>query len=123
MSNERRHLTRITFRAPARLLFAGSAIPAEILDLSFRGALLRLPDAGMPAPVSPALHGTLIIPLDREGDEIRMEVSVGHLAGRHLGLICRSIDLDSATHLRRIVELNLGSAELLERELTALIAE
>ena len=30
---------------------------------------------------------------------------------------------DSVTHLRRLVELNLGNPDLLERELSALIAE
>ena len=37
-----------------------------------------------------------------------------------LGLRCVDIDLDSITHLRRLVELNLGETELLERELSAL---
>ena len=34
-----------------------------------------------------------------------------------------SIDLDSITHLRRLVELNLGDEKLLERELSHLAAE
>jgi hypothetical protein len=37
-------------------------------------------------------------------------------------LLCESIDLDSITHLRRLVELNAGDPALLERELTALVA-
>jgi len=34
-----------------------------------------------------------------------------------LGLSCREIDLDSITHLRRLVALNLGDEALLDREL------
>jgi hypothetical protein len=37
-----------------------------------------------------------------------------------LGFVCRHIDLESISHLRRLVELNLGDESLLERELAAL---
>lgn len=39
-----------------------------------------------------------------------------------LGLRCRNIDLDSITHLRRLLELQLGDATLLQRELGQLCA-
>jgi len=35
-------------------------------------------------------------------------------------LRCLSIDLDSITHLRRLLELNLGDPQLVERELLQL---
>ncbi|HXK57002.1 MAG TPA: PilZ domain-containing protein, partial [Gammaproteobacteria bacterium] len=37
-----------------------------------------------------------------------------------LGLRCVSIDMESIGHLRRLVELNLGDAELLHRDLESL---
>jgi hypothetical protein len=52
-----------------------------------------------------------------------METRVTHIEGRYAGLDCHNIDLDSVTHLRRLVEFNLGSEELLERELSALLSE
>ena len=39
-----------------------------------------------------------------------------------LACAARSIDLDSITHLRRLVELNSGDAAMLERELHTLIS-
>jgi hypothetical protein len=42
--------------------------------------------------------------------------------GRQVGVQCGSIDLESITHLRRLVEMNLGGGSLLERELKALLA-
>ena len=45
------------------------------------------------------------------------------IEGIYFGLICRNLDIDSATHLRRLVELNLGDPKLLERELSALVTE
>ena len=52
-----------------------------------------------------------------------MEARVVHVEGRYAGLRCLAIDLDSVTHLRRLVELNLGDPALLERELSALIGD
>jgi len=51
-----------------------------------------------------------------------MSCEVAHIEGDHIGLLCRSIDLDSITHLRHLIELNLGDAALLEREFKALVA-
>jgi 7-cyano-7-deazaguanine synthase len=52
-----------------------------------------------------------------------MEARIVHVEGRHVGLLCLSMDLASATHLHRLVELNLGAPELLDRELSALIVD
>jgi len=38
------------------------------------------------------------------------------------GMICRSIDLDSITHLRRLIAMNTGDPTLLQRELQSLVA-
>jgi hypothetical protein len=54
---------------------------------------------------------------------ISMSTTVTHVAGRRVGLRCDNIDLDSVTHLRRLVELNAGDPNLLDRELSALIHE
>ena len=49
-----------------------------------------------------------------------MDVWVAHEENKELGLKCKDIDVDSITHLRRLIELNLGDPDLLERELSAL---
>jgi len=51
---------------------------------------------------------------------VQMEVRLAHSRDGLLGFECRAIDLDSLSHLRRLVELNLGDARLLDRELAAL---
>jgi hypothetical protein len=48
---------------------------------------------------------------------ITMGVRVAHVNDRTAGLRCIEIDLDSLTHLRRLLELNLGDSALLCREL------
>lgn len=52
---------------------------------------------------------------------IMMSVELVHKEKGRLGFKCKHIDIDSITHLRRLVELNLGNADMLERELSALI--
>ena len=53
---------------------------------------------------------------------IAMAGELAHVEGAHAGVLCRSIDIESITHLRRLIEVNLGDPAALERELKALIA-
>jgi hypothetical protein len=117
---QRRQFSRVFFRAGATLASAGSTQACEVLDLSLKGALLRLP-ADQPAPTG---HCRLELTLDADQEvRIGMEAEVAHHEGDVIGLHCLSIDLDSITHLRRLVELNLGDDSLLQRELSALSSE
>lgn len=116
MQEEQRRFTRIPFDADAVLSGAGREWRCELIDLSLKGALIREPDGWTGAAGE---HYRLMLTLD-EATRIQMDVSVAHRENGHVGLSCRDIDLDSITHLRRLVELNLGDASLLERELMAL---
>ena len=49
-----------------------------------------------------------------------MELTATHVVGNKVGFKCEHIDIDSISELRRLVELNLGSSALLERDLLAL---
>ena len=53
--------------------------------------------------------------------EINLEVKAVHIEENCIGFKTVHMDLDTATHLRRLVELNLGNENLLERELSELI--
>ena len=120
MSQERRQYSRIAFHAPAELILSDRNVDVVVLDLSLKGALIRLPtDTQIPD----GTRCTLRLRLDALGDHIRMETRISHGEGRYAGLACHGIDLDSVTHLRRLVELNLGDEALLQRELSALVGE
>jgi hypothetical protein len=131
MNTERRQFARIPFLGAARLQLASATLdlPVQVVDVSFKGALIELPPA---ADVAMGDTGTLVLLLGRNavssgqgsGSEpacITMLVDVAHLKGPHAGLQCRSIDLDSVTHLRRLLAVNMGDAALLERDLKALL--
>ncbi|AWI78794.1 PilZ domain-containing protein [Parazoarcus communis] len=120
MSEQRRQYSRIRFSSGARLLVADRELNCAVLDLSLRGALLTF-DGNLPA-LRLDERCLLEITLGDTRTVIRMEGNLAHAEGRHLGLTCREIDLDSITHLRRLLALNLGDADLLNRELAALVA-
>ncbi|CAB1367753.1 PilZ domain-containing protein [Denitratisoma oestradiolicum] len=116
---DRRHFWRATFKSPAHLIDAQGPAQVLVADLSLKGALV---EAGADWHGKSGDHCRLRIPL-AEGIEINMWVTVAHVSGRSIGLRCEDIDLDSITHLRRLVELNAGDAGLLERELGALVCK
>ena len=120
MADDRRQYSRVAFHAPARLVFSIRAFDTVVIDLSLKGALIRLP-AG--ASAAEGETGQLHVRLGETEDRISMDIKVAHVEGRYAGMVCESIDIDSVTHLRRLVELNLGDPELLDRELSSLIVE
>jgi hypothetical protein len=121
-SQERRQFARVTFAAGAELITTQAHHHCQVLDISLKGVLLQLPagpgpQAGQPCLVKLPLAG------GAGGDAaIAMAGELAHVAGGHAGVLCRSIDLESITHLRRLIEVNLAEPGASERELKALIA-
>ncbi len=117
MPHERRHFVRVSFDAPALLTTATDAFSVHVLDLSLKGALVMAPAQ---ADLEAGMLCQITIPLADTGNHIAMSTEVAHVEGLHTGLLCRGIDLDSVTHLRRLIELQLGDPALLERDLAEL---
>lgn len=119
MTSNRRQFSRVHFQSEASLFLANGEFAVEVIDLSLKGALIR-PLGDLYAKVGS--HCTLKLRLDDDGTGIRMEGTIVHHQGALYGLICREIDLDSITHLRRLVALNLGDENLLDREFGLLVS-
>lgn len=120
-SIEPRHFSRITFHADVQLHFhlAKEVHTAQLLDISLKGALLETRQ-----PIVNAYKGKLcrmILSLGNGGEHITMEGKVVHQEKQLIGIECQFIDLESMTNLRRLVELNTGDANLLEREFAELL--
>jgi hypothetical protein len=115
---DRRQFWRATFRSPVQLVDKSGTVDAELIDISLKGALIKVAP-GWTGRIDDGCQLKLKL---AEGNAIVMRGRVAHLRGRRLGVFCESIDLDSITHLRRLVELNAGDPALLERELAVLIA-
>ena len=114
---ERRRFFRILFDAPVTVLHGGQHIEASLIDISLKGALVRLPKS---AELQFTGDTSLKLQLDSGACCIEMHGEVIHRESGHIGFQCQHIDMESITHLRRLVELNLGDPALLERDLEAL---
>jgi hypothetical protein len=114
MPYERRHFVRVSFDAPASLTTSTNACSVQVLDLSLKGALILAPPA---VRLQEGMQCQLTLALTEARNHIAMSMEVAHVEGLHAGLLCRGIDLDSVTHLRRLIELQLGDPALLERDL------
>ena len=120
MPPERRHFTRVLFQVPGWLSTDNEnqpvqlQLPVQVQDLSLKGALVV---AREPLPLGTECQ--LIVPLTESHESITMPMQVVQVQELQIGLICRSIDLDSVTHLRRLLELQLGDPALLERDLAS----
>src|SRR3990172_11442778 len=112
---QRRHI-RIPFDAEVRLCAAGTCWSGKLLDISLKGARTTLPADWVGQPGEYYLIQVL---LDSEV-AIEMEGKIAHLEADRIGFYCVHLDLDSMTHLKRLVELNLGDEEMLHRELSSL---
>lgn len=122
ISTDRRQFARVAFASGAELITTQEHLGCQVLDISLKGVLLQLPagqapQVGMPCLVKLPLAGGAV-----DGPVIAMAGELAHVEGHHAGVQCRSIDLESITHLRRLIEVNLGDPAASERELKALIA-
>ncbi len=115
-NSDRRRFQRIAFDAETELEQGQRRWPVELHDLSLKGLLVHRPKDWDADPSQP-FEARIRLADDAE---VRMQVEMSHSEGELVGLVCRHIDVVSISHLRRLVELNLGDEALLERELAAL---
>lgn len=116
VAQDRRRFTRIQFDADTRLSFAGQTFDVQLIDISFKGLLLRS-DSDLPCTVGDTctIHVTL-------GENLlQFPAALTHKEDGQYGFRTDQLDIDTATHLRRLVELNLGDEALFERELEQLL--
>lgn len=122
-ADEKRLYQRVSFEVQAKLKNDETALLCDVVDLSIHGALLK-PTQAFDAAVGDSFELSIpLLSIDDSAERVCMSVNLKHIGEEGLGLECLSIDLDSITHLRKIVELNSGSPDLLERELALLVAQ
>ncbi len=116
---ERRRFSRIPFTISARFFDDDNELmTVDVLDISLKGLLISKPQTWS-AQAGKTFNA--ILNLAESDVEIRMALSAAHVDEDKIGFLCDHIDLDSISHLKRLVELNVGDDELLHRELSALL--
>jgi hypothetical protein len=120
---DQRRFHRIPFDASVTLLgsMPGQQWQANLLDISLKGALLEKP-RGWNGNIGDMFHLDMHLDGGDPSIKLAMDARVTHIEDNHVGFVCEKMDIDTATHLHRLVELNLGDESLLERELAQLVA-
>lgn len=111
--NGKRNFRRIDFRSEASIHSDGREQSCELVDLALQGALFDSP-ARLPLTIGQHVELSIFLPesdvcMDFEGKLI-------HQSGSHYGFLFISEDDVSMGHLRRLLELNIGDAEQVEKE-------
>lgn len=114
---DKRRFTRIVFSAPATLTVNNIDYPTKLVDISLKGALISQIE-GIEKHLKEICQ--LKFCLNDSDVEVELTGHIAHVEKEYLGVHCEKIDIQSASHLRRLVELNVGSSELLDRNLNSL---
>lgn len=117
--HERRQYSRIPFTGTVHVHDGAHDWIAPLLDISLKGLLIARPGAW---DATRGQSYDLQLSLAEGALALHLEGTVAHVEKDYVGFRWTHIDLDSITHLRRLVELNVGDDALLQRELEALIA-
>ncbi len=116
-SNEKRRFSRVDFNTSTTISSGGNHWQSSLIDISLKGALIGRPD-GWSGKIGDEYKVTVVLKEDEVA--IDMSAAVVHIQDESIGFRCDHIDSSSITHLRRLMELNLGDAELVNRELSML---
>ena len=112
--DERRHFQRVPFATKADINCEGNKYLGELLDISLQGALVL--GKGM-IPLEDGSYCELSIHLLDSEITLQFEAELVHRRDNKFGFKFISEDTETATHLRRLLELNIGSSEAIDREI------
>ncbi len=117
---ERRQFSRIPFHAEAHLSAENGELflRCPVKDISLNGLLIHKPHDWQQTLDSIV---DVDIVLAEAQVVIKMHCIVAHIDPTCVGLRCHQLDLDSMTHLKQLVSLNLGDSAILDREFNTLI--
>lgn len=114
---ERRRFSRVTFNSITQLKQGSCICEGELIDISLKGVLIK-PGADCSLDLKASIEVSIQL-----ADDATITMSTQHTRSMDdtLGLTCQSIDVESISHLRRLIELNLGDPNASERELSELL--
>ena len=111
---ERRIFHRIPFTTDAEIHCNKKKYKGELLDISLKGALIQ--GIGH-IPLKMGTRCDLTIHLLETEIVLNFEAELVHTEKNRLGFKFVSEDTETAMHLRRLLELNIGSSDEIEKEI------
>ena len=122
---EHRRFTRIPFDAAVQLYDPQNdkTWTSELIDISLKGLKVSCPhDWNEDWETTKHSNFEVTLILAKDDIEIKIQATLKHHDEAILGFQTIHIDVDSASHLHRLLELNLGDSKLLDREYIELIS-
>lgn len=113
----RRHFTRILCTINAELEIDEHLHTVSLLDISLNGALVTIPTTTRSLLKK---IGILRFQLAPDDNAVVMHIAVVHIHENEMGLRVNAVDIDSISYIRRLIELNLGDEQQLNKELSQL---
>jgi len=114
---EKRRFTRIKFVTDVRIKVKEHTFDGDLIDLSLNGALMH---SNKQALLTLGEECELCFYLPSSDITLVFNVKLSHSENQNLGFEFVSEDLDTMTHLRRLLELNMGDDEKITEELSVL---
>lgn len=111
-----RRFRRIPFEAEVMLNSGCDVWSGELLDVAMKGALVG---TDTPLPLTLGTNCSLCISLPGSPIALDFQAVLIHSEGNHYGFRFISENLETLTHLRKLIELNTGDAEATRSELSA----
>ena len=110
----KRYFKRINFHVEAAARIDDIIYTGELYDIALKGALIKMhkehdPLSGKKCHVMLKLPNSIIT--------LEFEAKIVHQKDTYLGFKFEGADVDSITHLRRLLVLNTGDEEGIDREL------
>ncbi|MFC1237060.1 PilZ domain-containing protein [Vibrio sp. F74] len=114
--DERRRFSRIVYNAPAELHQGPLKISCSIMDLSLHGLLLN----AIVEPIEKTKPVDIFFRLPESDITVSLQAHVVEMSDLYTRVSIEHIDIDSISHLKRLIELNVGDEQLLHRDIEQL---
>ncbi len=116
---DKRQFNRIAFDAPLTIHSEDGDWGSNLIDISLKGVLVTRPENWNHNDND---EFDISVELEDHNSIINMNVKQVHIEDESLGLQCTNIDLESVSILKRLVELNLGDEQVLDRDIKNMMA-
>ncbi|MFS1459843.1 PilZ domain-containing protein [Vibrio lentus] len=111
---ERRQFSRVIYQVPTEISQGQVNVSGSVQDLSLHGLLIQCDkwqQLSHDAPVQVSFQ------LTNSDINIQLEATIVSTINTSMRLRIEHLDIDSISHLKRLIELNVGDDELLYREI------
>ncbi len=106
------------FASTVKVIYENQCLESDLMDISLRGALIQSDQAQR---IDKGVSCILEFDLGVAEIELKINSKVLYKQDNRLGLEFENIDIESMTHLRRLVELNIGNSDQVQQELFFLV--